>query len=80
MREPQHVGDQTVVIIEAHHHLLGHGGGKERPRLRQRLGVTQVNENDMPTREQLRVGPIHRMDRGDPAAVGPEGHEAGAQR
>ena len=80
VRETEHVGDQAVVIIEAHHHLLGHGRREQLAHARSAAGVAQVHEDHVAPGEQLRVRTEHRVHGGHLAAVGLQRQQSGAQR
>ena len=80
MRQTEHIGDQAVVLIEAHHRLLDHGRSEQIARRLQRLGMAEIDEHDMATGEQFGVGTEHGMYRGHPAALRVQGQQPAAQR
>src|SRR5581483_2780446 len=56
VRKPEYVGDQPVMLVEAHDHLLRHRGREQLTRPAERLGAAQIHENDVTAGQQLGVG------------------------
>ena len=62
MREAENIGDQAVMIIEAHDHLFGHRRREQRLHRLERFSASQINKDDVASGEKLRVRTEHRMN------------------
>ena len=52
---------QPIVLLKAHHDLLDHGRGKQRPHPLEAVAGLQFDEDHVAPREQLGVRPEHRV-------------------
>ncbi len=50
MGQAEHIGGETIVVVETHDHLFRHGRAEQLPRGRKRLGAPQIDEHHMATR------------------------------
>ncbi len=80
MRQAEHVGDEPVMVVQAHDHLLRHGGREQFLRLLERFGMAEIHEDHVTARQQLRIRAEHGVNRRHAHAVRLQGHEAGSQR
>ena len=80
VREPENISDESIMFVECHGDLLDHRRREQFTRPLERLGVPQIDEDDVSARQQFGIRSEHRMHRRHATAVRLERHQAGAQR